>query len=124
MKIAAIILAAAVTAVPWQAALSNPYDGSYTGIQTLTRAVSAQGCTGTVGLQQQRTLAIADGKFSFMFNRAYNVLVTGVVSADGSLDGFANSSAGGTRLTGNIQGTTFTGEVHSGYCEYSLRLVR
>jgi hypothetical protein len=72
----------------------------------------------------QKILAIRNGQFSFVYNRARQSTLSGRVAGDGSLSATAPTPRGGVRLTARITGNDLVGTVGSTYCVYSLQLRR
>lgn len=75
------------------------------------------------------TMTVKNNQFTYVYNPSENIVITGKVSGDGAVDGFAPTAGGGVRLSGRIQSGTFVGQAFgatsSGYsCTLDLHLQR
>jgi len=108
------------------------YDGNYVGTVKIPSGQSEstgngfgvrvyENCNST---DVPQNLEIRNSQFTFIFNRATNIIVRGKVGIDGTLDGFAPSYYGGARLTGHIQNNELVATTQSASCTFELRLRR
>jgi hypothetical protein len=110
-------------------ATSASYDGNYVG--TVKGQSDSNNLTGGNGSRiyencnaanVPQNLEIRNGQFTFILNRAENIIVRGNVGIDGTLAGFAPSYYGGARLTGRIQNNELIATAQSASCTLELRL--
>ena len=118
------IASAALVVTPAEAQDSK-FDGTYVGLQTLKEKPAAGGnYAQCLKGPFKRQLVVKAGTASYTFNPTYQGQVAGTVSADGDVRGSSSEPTGGVGLAGKIDGDTFTGEVWSLYCTYSVDLKR
>jgi hypothetical protein len=101
----------------------DQFDGVYAGTQTLTENSSVINYSQCLKGPFKRRLVVKGGTISYVFNPTYQGEVRGTITPAGDVDGDA-SEGGGVDLSGKIQGDTFTGEIWSLYCTYSVQLKR
>jgi hypothetical protein len=135
---AVLTIALASSAVNPTAA-QTAFDGNYAGVMTIAQDLAANkiGVFGNRGAVRgdnngrlkpcsagpfQRTLAIRNGQFSFLYNRELQTTLQGSVAGDGSLSASISSPQGGVKLAAQITGNDIVGTVGGAYCVYSLRL--
>lgn len=100
------------------------YDGTYAGTQTLAENSPVANYAKCLRGPFKRKLVVKDGAVSYMYNPTYKGTVTGTITPTGDVSGVEKTPAGGVSLSGRIDGDTFTGEVWSLYCTYTLQLKR
>ncbi len=100
-----------------QSALAQ-YDGLYVGTARLTGNPNNYSCGSSD--PYATALFIQGGAVRYMYNSTRNEIITGTVSADGSVRGFGNSSSGGNELKGKISGKKLNAEFGSSGCTYTL----
>jgi hypothetical protein len=105
-------------------AQNNKFDGTYVGLQTLTEKPAGGNYSQCLKGPFKRQLMVKAGTANYTFNPTYQGQVAGSVSADGDVRGSSSEPTGGVGLAGKIDGDTFTGEVWSLYCTYSVNLKR
>jgi hypothetical protein len=103
---------------------AGQFNGVYAGTQTLTENSSVINYSQCLKGPFKRKLVVQDGSVTYVFNPTYQGTVTGTVDADGDVSGNTAEPAGGVNLSGKIDGTSFTGEIWSLYCTYTLNLKR
>ena len=106
------------------AAQTTQYDGVYAGTQTLTGDGSAHNYSQCLKGPFKRSLFVKNGAVTYLYNPTTNMEVIGTVNADGDVSASASTPAGGVSLSGKIKDGSFTGEIRSLYCTYSLDLKR
>ena len=79
----------------------SPFDGTYTGTQTLIRAQT--GSTQCNAGPYERTMRISDGKWLLNYYPAQHLTVAGSVGPQGELSGSALGPGYTITLTGNLQ---------------------
>jgi uncharacterized protein YdeI (BOF family) len=103
---------------------AGQFNGVYAGTQTLTENSSVINYSKWLKGPFKRKLVVQDGTVTYVFNPTYQGTVTGTVDADGDVSGNTAEPAGGVNLSGKIDGDSFTGEIWSLYCTYTLNLKR
>jgi len=105
-------------------AQTGRFDGTYAGLQTLTDSGSTPNYSKCLRGPFKRRLVVSGTTATYTYNPTYQGAVTGTVSADGDVSGSDSAATGGVNLSGRIAGDTFSGEVWSLYCTYSVQLKR
>jgi len=103
---------------------AGQFNGVYAGTQTLTENSSVINYSKCLKGPFKRKLVVQDGTFTYVFNPTYQGTVTGTVDAEGDVSGNTAEPAGGVNLSGKVDGDSFTGEIWSLYCTYTLNLKR
>jgi hypothetical protein len=106
------------------AAQNDRFDGTYAGLQTLAEKGPTPNYSQCLRGPFKRSLVVRGATATYTYNPTYQGTVTATVSADGDVRGSDNSANGGVNLAGRIADDTFTGEVWSLYCTYSVQLKR
>jgi hypothetical protein len=119
-----IVVAIAAALPAWPAAAQSPFDGTYTGTQTLSESGSITNYSKCLKGPFKRRLVVKNAIATYEYNPTYHGAVSGPVSADGDLSASDATASNGVSLSGKIEGDVFTGKVWSLICTYTLQLKR
>jgi hypothetical protein len=136
MKSAHASLAAAFLAASWlvasgAAAAVTKFDGTYEGTMTGQSAAGASHAMGE-GIcadRLARSIAIADGKVSLVYNIESNVVLNGMIDTNGLFSAEAKRKTVPStgyewtlRMSGSVVGDYLTGQVWGKTCAYRIQM--
>jgi hypothetical protein len=129
--LAAVFLAASLSVASGAAAEATKFDGTYEGTMTGQSAAGASHAMGE-GIcadRLARSIAIAEGKVSLLYNLESNVVLNGVIDVNGLFSGEAKRKTVPStgyewtlRMSGSVVGDYLTGQVWGKTCAYRIQM--
>jgi len=129
--LAVSLLVAAGLFAPGALAAVTKFDGNYEGTMTGQAAGGASHAMGEGACSDRltRSIAIADGKVSLVYNPESNVVLTGTIGENGLFSGEAKRKTVPStgyewtlKMSGSVVGDYLTGQVYGKTCAYRMQM--